>query len=262
MDASLLQRSRPLDVAQLVEAGLELDEADRLLALLRTLDERADEDAVLARAVDGGLHRDHTRIAHGGLGEHLEARDERPVRLVHEDVPAAHLVEDLREGALGGREARRDNGDPGVELQIRTVDRDELPELGQVEWALDPIDLRLVGTEPALQPGDHLRRCRRAHLDAHDVSEATPAELALDGLQQVVGVVRYLEVRVPGDAEHGTLDDVDTREEGREEVGDDLLQRDVEAARADIEEAREALRDLHACKSLLTRLRVLGEDRE
>src|SRR5262245_26397498 len=246
MDASLLQRSRPLDVAQLVEAGLELDEADRLLALLRTLDERADEDAVLARAVDRGLHRDHPRIAHGGLGEHLEARDERAVRLVHEDVPSAHLVEDLREGALGGSQAGRNHGDPGLELQVRTVDRDELPELGQVEWALDPVDLRLVGTEPALQPGDHLRRGRRAHLDAHDVSEATPAELALDRLEQVVGVVRHLEVRVAGDAEYGTLDDVDAREEGREEVGNDLLERNVEAARPHVEEAREALRDLHA----------------
>ena len=74
VDARLLERSRPLDVAELVEAGLELDEADRLLPVLGALDERADEHAVVARAVHGRLHRDDVRIAHGSLREHLEAR--------------------------------------------------------------------------------------------------------------------------------------------------------------------------------------------
>src|SRR6186713_876170 len=89
VDAGLLQRPRPLDVAQLVEARLELDEADRLLAVLGALDEGADEDAVVARAIHGGLHRDDVRVADGGLREDLEARDERAVRLVHEDVSTA-----------------------------------------------------------------------------------------------------------------------------------------------------------------------------
>ena len=105
VDASLLEGSRPLDVAQLVEAGLELDEADRLLSLLGALDEGADEDAVVARAVHGRLHRDDVGIAHRGLREHLEARDERAIRLVHEDVAAADLVEDLRQVGLRAREA-------------------------------------------------------------------------------------------------------------------------------------------------------------
>ena len=111
VDAGLLQRARPLDVPALVEARLELDEADRLLAVLRALDERADEGAVVARPVHGGLHRDHVRVLHRGLREDLEAAAERLVRLVHGDVAAPDLVEDARHArsarrrAAGGRRA-------------------------------------------------------------------------------------------------------------------------------------------------------------
>ena len=63
-------------------------------------------------------------------------------------------------------------------------------------------------------------------------------------------------------AERGALENVGAGEEGRQEVRDDLLERDVEAAPADLEEAREALRDLHAREALLARLRVCDEDGE
>ena len=55
---------------------------------------------------------------------------------------------------------------------------------------------------------------------------------------------------------------VDAREEGGEEVGDDLLERDVEAASAEVEEAWQALGDLDAREALFAGLGVLGEDRE
>ena len=58
VDAGLLERPRPFDVAPLVEAGLQLDQAHGLLAFLGALDERADEDAVVTRPIDGSLHGD------------------------------------------------------------------------------------------------------------------------------------------------------------------------------------------------------------
>ena len=140
-------------------------------------------------------------------------------------------------------------------LQLGPVDGRELEELGQVERALDAVDLRLVRLEAALEPGDHLGGGGRAHLDAHDVAEATSAKLALDGLEEVGGVVGDLEVGVARHAEDRALDDLDTGEERRQEVGDDLLERDVEAAAAEVEEAREALGDLHAREALLARRR-------
>ena len=127
---------------------------------------------------------------------------------------------------------------------------------------VDAVDLGLVRLEAALQARDHLGGRRRAHLDAHDVAEAPSAELALDRLEQVVGVVGDLEVGVARHAKDGSLEDLDTREERREEVSDDLLQRDVEAAAAEVEEARESLGDLHACEARLAEVRILREDRE
>ncbi len=262
VDARLLQRPRPLDVAKLVEAGLELDEADGLLPLLGALDERRDELAVVARAVHGGLHRVDVRVADGGLGEHLEARAERSVRLVHQHVAAADLVEDLRQVALCARQASGYGRDPRLVLEVGPVDGHELLELREVEEAVDAVDLGLVRLEAALQARDHLGGRRRAHLDAHDVAEAPSAELALDRLEQVVGVVGDLEVGVARHAKDGSLEDLDTREEGREEVSDDLLERDVDAAAAEFEEARQSLGDLDACEARLAEVRILREDRE
>ena len=218
VDARLLELTRPLDVAELVEARLQLDEADGLLPLLGALDERADEDAVVARAVDGRLHRDDVRVAHGGLREHLEARAIRAVRLVHEHVAAPDLVEDARLLRLRARKTLRDDRDPRLGLQLGSVESDELVQLREVERALDAVDLRLVGSEAALEAGDHLRGRGRAHLDADDVAEAPPAELGLDRLEQVVGIVRDLEVGVAGDAEDGALDDAHAREERGQEM--------------------------------------------
>ena len=45
-------------------------------------------------------------------------------------------------------------------------------------------------------------------------------------------------------------------------MGDDLLERDVEAAAAEVEEARKTFRDLHPRETLLAGVGILGEDRE
>ena len=135
-------------------------------------------------------------------------------------------------------------------------------QLREVERALDPVDLRLVGTEAALEPSDHVRGRGRTHLDADDVAEAPPAELGLDRLEQVVGIVRDLEVRVAGDAEDGALDDGDAREERGKEMRDDLLERDVQPAPVHLEEARETFGDLDACEPLLAQLCIDREDGE
>ena len=94
--ARLLELARPLDVPPLVEARLQLDEADGLLAVLGAVDQGRDERAVVGGAVDGRLHRDHVGVVRGRGGERLEARPERLVRLMHEDVAAADLVEEPR----------------------------------------------------------------------------------------------------------------------------------------------------------------------
>ena len=158
---------------------------------------------------------------------------------MHEDVATADLIEDLR-ACRFARSARRDGnrGNPRLGLELGPVDLRELQQLGEVERALDAVDLSLVCAEAALEPRDHLGGRGRAHLDPHDVAEAPASQLRLDGLEEVVGVVGDLEVGVARHAEDRALDDVHAGEERRQEVGDDLLERDVQAASTDIEEAR------------------------
>jgi len=69
VDARLLELLRPLDVRPLIEAGLELDQADRLLAALRRLDQRRDERRVGTGPVDGLLDREDVGIDDGLLDE-------------------------------------------------------------------------------------------------------------------------------------------------------------------------------------------------
>ena len=256
VDARLLHRARPLDVPPLVEASLELDEAHRLLALLRALDERRDERRVVARPVHGRLDRDRVRVERGSLGEGLEARAERVVRVVDEQLAALDLVEDAVR-RLRARPAGRDHRRPRLELQLRPVERDELPEVGLVEEALERVDVVGPHAEPGDEPLAQRPGCRRRHLEADGVAEAAAAELRLDRLEQVVGVVRELEVGVAGDAEQRPLRDLHPGEELGEEVRDDRLEGHELLPGG--HETVEALGHLHPREALLARV---GVDRE
>ena len=139
----LLELARPLDVPTLVEAGLQLDEADGLLSVLGAVDQRRDQGAVVRGAVDGRLHRDHVGVGCRGGGERLEARPERLVRLMDEDVAPADLVEEPR-GVLDSREARLGDGHPRLGLQIGPVEPHELHQVGEVEEAFDLVHLVLA----------------------------------------------------------------------------------------------------------------------
>ena len=52
-----------------------------------------------------------------------------------------------------------------------------------------------------------------ADLEPHDLAEAPPAELVLDRLEQVVGLVGDLEVGVARDPEQVVADDLHPREQ-------------------------------------------------
>ena len=96
-----------------------------------------------------------------------------------------------------------------------------------------------------------LRGAARADLDAHDLAEAAAAQLVLDRLQQVGGVVGDLEVGVAGHAEDVVVGDLHAREQRVEVVRDHVLQRHQQRRRraraAERDEARQDLgRDLHA----------------
>ena len=101
--AGPLELARPDDVRLLVEAGLDLDQDDDLLAALGRPDERLDDRRVARRPVQRLLDRQDVRVV-GGLGdEPLDRRGERLVRVVDEDVAGADRGEDVGRLVLVGR---------------------------------------------------------------------------------------------------------------------------------------------------------------
>ena len=72
---------------------------------------------------------------------------------------------------------------------VVTGQPDDLPQRAHVQQAVDRVDLVLLDAEQRRQLLAQLLRAAGADLDAHDLAEAPAAQLVLDGLQQVRGVV-------------------------------------------------------------------------
>ena len=151
-DHSMLRRSS--------KRAFSSTQADRLLARPRRSRSAPGRAALVARAVDGRLHRDHVRI----VGRRLRRTPRsssgttrraggRAGRRGGSRRRSARALFDAREARLGDRH-------PGLVLQVGPVERDELHQVGEVEQALDLVDL--VGRTPSPpQPLEHRRARRR-----------------------------------------------------------------------------------------------------
>ena len=95
VDPCALEGLRPFDVPPFVEPRVELDDAHRLLLLLGRLDQRCECRRRAVGPVHGCLERADLRIARG-RDERTDARVERVVRMVDEDVVSTNLCEERR----------------------------------------------------------------------------------------------------------------------------------------------------------------------
>ena len=116
--------------------ALQLDEADALLAGLGGLDQCRHEGRLVARAVHRRLDRNHVGVAGGCPDERLDARPERLVRKMDEDVGAPDLLEQVA-GALVQRKPRLRDRAPLLVFELGPVEPDDLLQVGQVEEAVD-----------------------------------------------------------------------------------------------------------------------------
>ena len=115
---------------------------------------------------------------------------------------------------------------------------------------------------PAHEPVEHAVGHRLRHLEADDVAEAPPAELELDGLEQVVGLVRDGEVGVARDAKGRRFGDLHLREEPAKEMRDHRIERDEVLSLPEEDEAGKAFGHLHARESLIAGFGVAYEHAE
>ena len=172
--------------------------------------------------------------------------------MVDEDVALAHRRHHVGRLALVGLQPRLGHGRPRRVAQLRVArDLEQVEEVLEVEQAVDRDDVVLLDAERVHQLLAHRLPHVGGDLDAHDLAEAPPAQLVLDGLQQVVGLVGDGVVGVAGDAEHRVVDDLHAREELVEVGRDQLLERDEGAPVVEPHEAREhLLGHLHAREGL------------
>ena len=264
VDARLLHRARPLDVRALVAARLDLDQAHRLLAALGGADERGHERRVVGRAVDGHLDGEDVGVVGRLLDEALDRGRERVVGVVDEHVAGADDAEDVDVPVVLALQARLGHRRPRRVAQLAEARQlDDLPQVGEVEQPVDDVDLALLDLERLGELGAQVRAHLAVDLEAHDLAEAPPAQLGLDGPQQVVGLVGDVEVGVARDAEEAVVDDLHAGEERVEVGGDELLERDEGRALARRDEARQhLLGHLDAREGRHLRLRVAHEDGE
>ncbi len=211
--AGALELARPDDVRLLVEAGLDLDQDDDLLAALGGPDQRLHDRRVARRPVQRLLDGQDVGVV-GGLGdEPLDRRGERLVRVVDEDVAGPDRGEDVGRLVLVGREQpRRRDRRPGHGLEVGPIEIGDRTQPGQVEHPADLVAVGLAEPEAAQQQRPRRGRHRPLDLEPDGLAEPPSPELLLDRQQQVVRLVLLdREVGVAGDPEEVVLLDLHAR---------------------------------------------------
>src|SRR5262245_42587927 len=209
VDAGFLQLLGPLDVRLFVEAGFEFDQHRDLFAVLGGLDQRFDYRRVLAYAVERLFDRQHVRVARG-LAQEFDHRRERLVGVMEQNVLMAYGVEDVISGTQRRRRCRRER----LVLQLRQVELVERHQVGDVQGAVNRVDVLLLHLQRMAQQLDHMRAHPGGDLQPNAEAEAAVAHLLLDRLEQVAGLVLFdLDVGVASDAEGLAFDDAHSREE-------------------------------------------------
>ena len=200
--AGLLQHLSDLNVPLLVEPGFHLDQTDDLLARFGGADERIDERAFVARAIQRHFDPQHTGIVRSGRDEPLDAGGETLVGMMKEQIAAAYHAEDV--GVLVGQAAWHHRR-PGPLLQLRQWQIRDHVQIGIVQLARQLVHVRLGQLQLVNQELKHPRVGAWPVLQANDTGEPPGPQLLLDHLQQIVSIFLIaLHVGIARDAKrHG-----------------------------------------------------------
>ena len=159
-------------------------------------------------------------------------------------------------GAAAGRAATDGAGDGATSRSAMVVSsrRSSMPEISYTS--------RRLQAEALLEQRPGGPGHRPLDLQADDLAEAAPAQLLLDGQQQVVRLVLLdRDVGVARHPEQVVVDDLHAREQGVQVGGDDLLDQDVRAG-AHLPQSGQHRRHLDAREAVLALVRVAHGDRQ
>ena len=222
LHARALQLRRPANVGRLVEARLELDQGGDGLAGLRRVDQRLHDRAVVRRAVERLLDRQHVGVR-GRLVEEVDHHLERFVGVVDDEVLLAHggeHVARLLAHALGkARHVAIEEQVVAVELHDarQRVERQRARHDGRARLR----HAQLLDHELAQGVGKI-----GVELDAHHRAAAAALERGLEEAEQVLGLLLQLDVRIAHDAERARPRQIVAGKQAVHEGAAQILQRD------------------------------------
>ena len=259
--ARLLQRPGPDDVVLLVEAGLDLDQDDDLLARsaarmsARTIGESPDvrySVCLIVRTSGSSAAWEMNRSTEAVNDSYGWCRKMSPARIwANRSTGSSSSVGRRRSGTTGTYERC---------LEVRAVEVGELPQGGEVHHPGD-LERVLVADVDALHQDLAGELGHRAlDLEPHGVAEPPAPHLLLDREQEIVRLVLLdRDVGVAGHPEQVRLDDVHAPEQLVEVRLDDLVE-EHELVAPDREQPGEQGRDLDPGEPVLAGLRVQQPD--
>ena len=189
----------------------------------------------------------------GGTGDELDHRVERFIGMVEEDVVRSDLGEQVVSALQAPRHPRRERR---VVEEWVAGELVELPQAGEVERTLDPVDLAVAFATPVVElfviddrPRHRIVRRPRRDLDPHRLPALARLEPLLDELQHVVRLLlEELKIAVSRNPEGRPGEDGESTEELGEPGRDEILEEDETVlagdVAADIHKPRQDLRHL------------------
>ena len=217
LHAGALQVARPADIGFLVEARLQLDQRRHRLAGLGRLDQRLDDRAVVAGAIERLLDRHHRRVARR-LAQELHHDVEALVGMMDDDVLlpdrgeaiAAEIADALGKARVVGRE---DEVGPLVDDEL--LRRSPSPSSPSSANTSSAATLELLDQETrADRRASRASTLRRMTLPRRRRFSALSIEP-----HQVFGLFLDLDLAVAQDAEHALPDHARSRGTAGRETG-------------------------------------------
>ena len=219
-DPGALEGFGAVEVAFLVEAGLEFDEGGDLFAIFRGAGEGADDARVAGGAVEDLFDGEDLGID-GGFLEEADDGFEGFEGVDEEDIAFGDGVED---GGAGIDEGGLLRGPGGVAELVVSGEEGELHEVGQGEGAGEAVEFVGAGLGDFLDDAEEVAGSAGGDLDADGVAEAAGGEDLLHFVGEVDGVLLLDgDVAVAGDAEGGGAGDHFAGEEVAEEGADEVF---------------------------------------